>query len=714
MSLDSFANKIMSLVFLGMLIFIAGVGASVEYVREGLNSQSSDDSIRQVAQRMETLHAQTRLIAKDYNNWAGVYEAAMKGDIGYIADNYGITAINGDIFDRAVMFDGPFDYPVMWAAGGSRSPDTPRIDSLMIERIREGVSGLTLGSRPTLDYMTFEDGRLIFNSASRLLPDTPETMALALGSSAPIAVISRALRDDEINTLSSDIDLDGLSIGASSEGETSLELPGLYGPPVAYLSWSPPKPGDELVKTIAPLLSVIMLAVMVLSISGGSLLRRNARALVEREAQATKLARVDFLTGLPNRLAFMEKLQDIVSFGREQVAVIVIDLDRFKNVNDLVGHAGGDDVIRQYAARLQTIVSESRFIARTGGDEFVLIVTDELDAALAASDAAQEIMAAADHPFTYQDCRFDLAASCGISFRHHVSESGEELLRRADRAMYHSKCRSGSQVSIYEPEMDALLHENRKIGRALRAALQDSKEFYVHFQSIVNSQNGTLIGVEALARWESEELGFVGPSTFIPIAENCGLIGKLGEIVLTAVCASAQNYPWLKISVNVSPLELLSSDFISRVMSILMAHDVAPGQIEFEMTEGVAIRDVNAVCSQLFALQQLGFSTALDDFGTGFSSIGYLRQMPFDTLKIDRSFVSGLTSQEIRDVVGPMVLLGHSLGKTITAEGVETSAEARWLCEAGCDRLQGYAFGRPQPIHDLVSGFDARALAAAE
>jgi EAL domain-containing protein (putative c-di-GMP-specific phosphodiesterase class I) len=191
-------------------------------------------------------------------------------------------------------------------------------------------------------------------------------------------------------------------------------------------------------------------------------------------------------------------------------------------------------------------------------------------------------------------------------------------------------------------------------------------------------------------------------------------VTRLGEFVLGRVCASARRYPWLRISVNVSPLQLLSDDFVGRTMAIIRAHQVSPNQIEFELTESIAIKDLEAARRQLETLQLLGFTTALDDFGTGFSSIGYLRWMPFDSLKIDRSFVSGRTLQEIENVVRPIVLLGHSLGKSVTAEGVESILEADCLRQTGCDHLQGYAFGYPQPIEDVVSAYPVRVPAAAE
>ncbi len=695
-------NRILVTALVCMLIFFIGVGLSIDSVRRGLNTQSTENSVREVGQRLAGLQAQVRTITQDYNNWGGIHSAAMNGDISYIADNYGITAIIGDIFDHAMMFDGPFESPLSWRAGGSRLPDRPQVSERLLAEIRDGVSLLEPGDRSTLDFMTYEAGRIIFHSASRLLPDTSEALAQLELNAAPIAVISRELRASDLALIADDLDLVDLRLEQSaSTTQAALALFGLDRLPIAKLVWIPPPAGNRLIRTIAPILLVILSAILVLSIIGLALLRRNARALVEREFQAVHLARLDVLTGLPNRLAFMEHLSSIIARAPRQIAIIVIDLDGFKNVNDLAGHAGGDDIIRQYAARLQKIVSKERFIARMGGDEFVAVITDELDAGLAAQAAAQDIIAVTDVPFSYQGFLFDLTASCGIAVRSGSDEEGEELLRRADRAMYQAKGQVGSQVSVYQASMDSLRLEAHRIGRALRPALQ-SGEFTTVYQPIIDGNTGKLVRVEALARWQSPELGTISPATFVSIAEQTGCITLLGEFVLEAVCMQARRHTWLRFGVNVSPSQLLGSDFVRRAMPILQRHQVSPTQIEIELTESIAVKDLEAVGHQLLTLQGLGFTIALDDFGTGFSSIGYLRRMPFDVLKIDRSFVTGLTAEEIEGVVRPMVLLGHSLGKIITAEGVESAEEAAWLRAAGCDQLQGYLFGRPQNLDALL------------
>lgn len=703
MSLDRLANRVMTIAALGVVVFLGGVVASVDYVRRGLNHQAQQRSIGQVSQRLAALHGQTRLMAQDYNNWSSVHAAAMRDDVIYIADNYGVTAINGDIFDQATMFDGPFETPIRWVSGGSRRPHRPYLTKSVMDAVRNGVDALVQGNRPTLDYMTITDDTLFFHSASRLLPDTPGDLALTKLVDTPVAIISRALRGTELFDIATDLELSELRLSSENHGPdvTILPITGLARKPIAYLSWHSPRSGDQLVRTVSPILAIIILIVVVLTMACAKVLQSAARTLVAREAKAAYLARTDILTALPNRLAFLHHLTQKMSVANAQVAIILIDLDGFKTVNDLVGHAGGDAVIRHYAERISRVASQDRFIGRIGGDEFVVVVTDQTNAARAAKEAAEEIINLASLSYIYQGCRFELAASYGIAARRDSDKDGEELLGRADRAMYHAKCRSGSQVSVYHPDMDRHWDEERSTGRALRTALQDGTELSVVYQPIVDSRSGAVTRLEALARWHSDVFGTVGPNIFIPIAERTGLIIKLGEFVLKEACKAARRYPNLKISVNLSPTQLLGDNFVPRTMRILGDNGVHATQIEFELTEVIAVRDFDAVSAQLQALRGFGFTTALDDFGAGFSSIGYLRRMPFDTLKIDRSLVSGLAAQDISDIVRPIVDIGHSLNKTVTAEGIESEEEAKWLRRAGCDHLQGYWIGRPSNLDNL-------------
>jgi len=344
------------------------------------------------------------------------------------------------------------------------------------------------------------------------------------------------------------------------------------------------------------------------------------------------------------------------------------------------------------------------FLARVGGDEFNVLLTHE-NAAEAADTIAWQMLKALDEVFDVNGARFNVTAALGYATADDSNIPAEEVVRRADIAMYRSKQESALQPIAYDPAFESGAHKKKQIEEALRTGLENS-ELTVFYQPIVDANSHDIAGVEALLRWNSEQLGPVSPVTFIPIAEETGLIIEIGKFVLTQACADMADWPGLKVNVNVSPAQLRDPMFVENVIGIVELADINPKRIEIELTEGIVVSHPELVREKLEQLKAVGFTIALDDFGTGFSSIGYLRQLPFDKLKIDRSFVSDVgESDKANSLLQSLITLGDALDLNVVAEGVETIEQANLIQLLGCELLQGFFFSKPMPIADLRAIF---------
>lgn len=698
------SNRIASFALCGTLLLYLAIGISLESLRRQINHQAEIESARQVVHNINLLHDQVRQFARDYNNWGDVYEALLDKDFNFVSDNYGITAVNGDMFDRAVIYDGLLDDPLAWNSTGTRAPHQSSLSSWALEQIRVGVDRLPREGRATFDFAVLKDGEVQFGSASRILPDTAEALATVNRDEASIGVILRTvtvaqLRD--IATSSNVLDLRLSEIHGSPA--TATPIIGVDGRPIAHLNWLPPHPGNELLSHIAPIIALIFVVLGGVGIGGARLLRDHANTLALREDDANRLARSDPLTGLPNRLALKEYVKRLESTGVEKYAVILLDINNFKKVNDLAGHQGGDELINTFGKNLREAADEEVFVSRVGGDEFIAVVNTSANIIELSRCTVSRFIQATSVCFNYCGLQFSITSSYGIAVRRDATRSFEDLLGEADRAMYASKKDNGNQITVYDAELDAEYTFGRKIEEALRLAIRSPDEFHMLYQPIVDARTMELHSVEALARWNSTSLGPIAPDVFISIAEKSGLMVQLGWLLLRKIFCDMRCRPDLRFNINISPVQLLSSDFIPTLTRLLGEYSILPSRIEIELTEGVLVSNCDTVQAQLKHLRQMGITTALDDFGTGFSSIGYLQKMPLDTLKIDRSFVSGLGDDDVlANVLHSIVCLGRTLGKSITAEGVETLYEAEILADVGCHYLQGYLFSRPQPLDQIL------------
>ncbi|MEO8119524.1 MAG: EAL domain-containing protein [Rhodoferax sp.] len=430
------------------------------------------------------------------------------------------------------------------------------------------------------------------------------------------------------------------------------------------------------------------------------------------EARLVHLAHHDTLTGLPNRLQFTEQLQRSVSKAernRLQLAVLFIDLDRFKDINDTLGHAVGDELLIEVARRLTGLLRNGDLLARLGGDEFVCIL-ENIQSQQDASRVADKLTARIAEPLSIRDHDLGISASIGISLYPSDGVDAGNLVRAADTAMYQAKKHGRNAYHFYTPEMTQYAQERAQLERLLRHAIENN-ELEVHYQiKMAVTDSTSPSGVEALARWNSPELGSVSPVLFIPVAEETGFIIALGEWVLRTACrqmaawrASGVEVP--RISVNLSVRQLEHADILEVVRSALDESGLPPEALELEITESV-IMNVGDAIGALKRLRELGVRLALDDFGTGYSSLAYLTLLPIKTLKIDRSFVTGIgDNRGDESIIQAVIGMARSLGLSTVAEGVETEQQLAFLRHAGCDEIQGYFFGKPQPSHEFLDSW---------
>jgi diguanylate cyclase (GGDEF)-like protein/PAS domain S-box-containing protein len=423
------------------------------------------------------------------------------------------------------------------------------------------------------------------------------------------------------------------------------------------------------------------------------------------------LARYDTLTSLPNRLQLTEALGEALAYAenwRTRCAFMMVDLDRFKAVNDTLGHLVGDKLLAQVSHRLKSLMGEGQMCGRLGGDEFAIVVNDASDGR-ALRNLALTVIERLSEPYTVDNHTLYVGASVGSAMGPRDGKSVEELMRNADLALYRAKDDGGGEHCHFEPALHAVAEERRRLEDALRHAL-DRDEFELQFQPVVSANEEQIVSFEALVRWKSAELGFISPAKFIPLAEDTRQIIKIGRWVLQNACREARNWPdHVKVNVNVSPEQLLEPDFTQEVVSALASTGLRPDRLEIEVTESIFLRDASVARSALEQIMAIGCSVAMDDFGTGYSSLGYLRKLHFSTIKVDKSFVEGAVqgNPESLAIIRAVVAMAQSLEMTTTAEGVETEEQARLVRALGCDKIQGYHFGRPMDAIDARGIFGA-------
>jgi diguanylate cyclase (GGDEF)-like protein len=426
------------------------------------------------------------------------------------------------------------------------------------------------------------------------------------------------------------------------------------------------------------------------------------------ERQIRKVAMQDALTGLPNRMAFNDYLDGCLERAgaeKSQLAVLIFDFNRFKEVNDFFGHAAGDQLLKGAAGRLGEILNHKEYAARLGGDEFVLVQEQATEES--ALELAQRVVTSLGQPMEWELKLIEPSVSVGVALFPEQGASRRELLANADLAMYRGKAEIGRPVCVYDASMDHFIREQRKVAHDLRSAVTNN-ELNLHFQPQFDSDTGNLTGFEALLRWHSPNRGSISPAVFIPIAEETGSINEIDEWVLRKACQVMIDWPLVpRMAINISAKAICQAGIVSTVRSILMETGISASRLELEVTETALIHDLNRALHNLRQLKALGISIAMDDFGTGYSSLSLLNSFPFDRIKIDKSFIELAGSNVRADAIFHTVIsLGAALRVPVLVEGVETLEQFLFATASGCDEVQGFHFGKPISLLEMNDVFE--------
>jgi diguanylate cyclase (GGDEF)-like protein len=506
---------------------------------------------------------------------------------------------------------------------------------------------------------------------------------------------------------------------AQGDGVVSEAFVGDDGVPAGFLSWTTKRPGQVLLTVILPLVAFGIFGTGVLANTMFKRLKSASEELARRESQARHEAKHDALSGLPNRVRMVEEIERFLYHrttkrNNRRAVAAYIDIDRFKDINDTLGHAAGDQLIKAVGQRLKARLRPQDFLSRFGGDEFVILGAS---AGPEASTAlAERVAQAFATPFSINDQSIRVTASVGLSVAPDDGVSADELMRHADIALYEAKNGGRDRAVLFSAEMAEKVEHRRSIEVDLRAAFE-ANQLRLHYQPIISCGTGAIVGVEALLRWRHPVHGEMSPVEFIPIAENSGLLPALGEWVLDRAMKDSKRWPELEVAVNLSPVQFRHVNLGATLRELVAKNGVQPERFVLEITEGVLLEATNHTSSILETIRAMGFKTALDDFGTRYSSLVYLCNFKFDKIKIDRSFVSKISRVDTsRIIVESVVKLGRALGMDIVAEGVETESEAVMMTNFGCTELQGFYFSKAlaaDEIAEVLNTFEPKRFAQA-
>jgi len=561
-------------------------------------------------------------------------------------------------------------------------------------------------------------------AAVSIMTIVPESDKLQIDPGGEFLLVSvRFLDGTFLQGLSQQNLIDGLrftTVSNAAENEVAVPLKSDAGQLIGFFIWKPQLPGTTILRVIGPSIVVVcVLIIGVMALLARSLrhsmakLRKAIAGLRASEAQAHRLAFHDALTGLPNRALFDDRLdQALADLGSgQQLAVLMLDLDRFKHVNDTLGHHAGDCVVREFGNRLSALLRDGDAIARLGGDEFAVVLSG-IARSTDVEAVCERILDTVRQPFEILGRQTFVGVSIGVALAPEAGSERVELMRKADIALYQAKAEGRDAYRIFTAVMDETVKVRSTIEEDLRAALVTGNGLTLFYQPQVDVDGQSIIGLEALVRWHHPTRGMIAPNQFIPIAEETGLIALLGEWVLRQACLASKRWPDLTIAVNLSPVQFRSANLAQRLIGIVSEAGADARRIEFEITESLLLDDSELSRSALKMLRREGFKIALDDFGTGYSSLSYLRRFEVDKIKIDRSFVQHLGQQdEAVAIVKAIVTLCHAMGLTVTAEGVETEDQKLFLTQTGCSEMQGFLFSQALPedqIGDLLNSLRHR------
>ncbi|MEW5562756.1 EAL domain-containing protein [Enterobacter asburiae] len=621
-------------------------------------------------------------------------------DTRWLYDTWGAGFKINNLYDGTFVLDQ--NYQVLWGSFHSQ-PFNERnlaffgegLQALIMKHKADLASGKNIyaGITRTREGVAFIGIGLIRPMTSRLQ---------VYDATRRYLVITRHLNPQILKDLGNTFQIANLNFTPQKYSESSVPLKTSGGETVGYLNWQPRLPGAEAAMAASPEIRKIVALAAGLILLFIMLSSLGLYKLARGEKQARDISLTDWLSHLPNRRALIEHLERPSLRSEDALKTVVfIDLDGFKDVNDIYGHDVGDALIVHIAHTLQTQVPPGGMLARLGGDEFAMTVSG-VEAGQKAAAFAGSVLDYLNPPIRLGERTIHISASIGIASGTLASSGSSELFRRADIAMYHSKMTGKGRITHYDAELNSAREYQLSIENDIRDGL-DNDEFEVWYQPIVDARSQKMTGVEALVRWPRRPKGELKPDAFIAIAETSGLIYSLGQFVLRRACADLQALEDLKLSVNISPAQFRDPEFENKVAQVLESSHFPPYRLQLEVTETYVLENPERARGAISTLKQLGTAVALDDFGTGYSSIGYLRRFNFDTIKIDKS-LAGLVDNDDQAaaLVSGTIRIASALGMTVIAEGVENEKQMKLLRLAGCDQLQGFWFSEPMPIASLL------------
>ena len=612
----------------------------------------------------------------------------------------------------------PQDQP-LYAMRNGRRVDPVEYDAIrkaadpLIERLRHEKPATTRGLgepmmlSPGAVDLAIIHGRAAIVSAKPVVTDSGRIPQRRGTEAAHLSIVY--LNNEFIAQLSQQYGLANARFSFTQShrrSEAALPMRTQDGRVIGYLIWEPFAPGEIVMSNVAPML---VAALLVFGLAVLLLTQRLYRRTIDLEvskAQAQHLAMHDVLTGLPNRAMFEHCLEAALSRSHREgsnLALLYLDLDRFKQINDTLGHPAGDALIREVARRLTTELRCYDKVARLGGDEFAMIIANPADRSVVEAICAR-IIADLRRPFELMGTQSYVGASIGVAFAPWDGRDATELTRKADIALYKAKMDGRSRYALFSSDMDEAVRSREATDRELRKALADQdNQLKLLYQPVFSSTTGAMTAVEALLRWRHPERGLISPVAFISLAEQTGLIEELGDWVLRTAIRQAVQWPGLRVSINVSPIQVRGRFFVDKVLGFLTEAGLKPQRLQLEITESVLMEPGSEVAATLAALRSCGVSIALDDFGTGYSSLSYIRDLAVDRIKIDRSFITAIDTGRGAALVQAIITLAHASGLQLTAEGVETPRQKEFLEAAGCEELQGYLLSRPVSADEICA-----------
>lgn len=671
------------------------------------NEQAAQSTTTMVAGGLEAMSSRVQSLAGDYGWWDDAYKAYAAHDADWFETNYGESIQEAEVADlfAIVSPSGAIDYS--WTVG-----DDLKASDVLTPQVIDAIRGLA---------RDLPGDRLAAGQTMIRVGDEPMVVAVARitpflsdpnidKATLPLLVVGLKVTDERLGELGRSFLIDDLRFEPeTAETERQFgDFPAaldVFDDKIGHYVWTPPTPGYAVLRNVLPPIAIALILFCAVALATAFRARKLAIALTESEKDAVRAARTDSMTGLMNRTGFSELVDSpaIENVSRNgHFAVVYLDINGFKAVNDSIGHHGGDDLVRALAARINSVVPPGGHFARIGGDEFAVALTSPA-ARDTAAGTASAVVHCLDEPFTVHGFEFHVTAAVGYAVSSGASVTPAEIVRRADIAMYQAKSSAEREAVLYHPTMETGALERKQVEAALRRALEVD-ELRVFYQPVARAGDLSIVGVEALVRWTSKEFGPVSPGLFIPVAEETGLIHDVGRVVVERACRDMHNWPDLKMSINVSPVQLRDPNFANDLLAIVERHGLETHQFQLELTEGILVSNPTIAKRKLARLKELGFSLSLDDFGTGFSSIGYLRQFPFDVLKVDRSFVRDLGMNATANaLIQSLVSLGDAMDLSVIAEGIENEDQLRLLRLVQCEYVQGFLVSRPVPAEEITS-----------